>query len=115
MAAIDDVALQTARSYGLSRLAQVRHVMVPAVAPYVATSVRICSSIALIAAVTAGIVVGTRGIGAEISLRQGAGRIDDMYALILVTGLLGILVQLLFGAVERRYLHWHQSQRAVSR
>lgn len=110
--AIDDLALQTARSFGLSRAAQIRHVVLHAVAPYVATGVRICASIALIASVTAGIVVGTHGLGSEISLRQGAGRVDQMYALIVVAGILGVLIQAAFGMLERRLLHWHPSQRA---
>ena len=34
-----------------------------------------------------------------------------MYALIVVTGLLGVLVNVGARAVERRALHWHQSVR----
>ena len=34
-----------------------------------------------------------------------------MYALVVVTGLLGLVVNLVFRAVERRSLSWHQSVR----
>ncbi|MGE4425524.1 MAG: ABC transporter permease [Solirubrobacteraceae bacterium] len=110
--AVDDVALQAARSYGLSAFDRVRHVVFHATMPYLATGFRIFASVALIIAVTAEIIVGTPGLGNEISARQGAGRVDEMYALIFVTGVLGLMIQVVFGRFERRFLHWHQSQRA---
>ena len=36
-----------------------------------------------------------------------------MYALILTTGLLGLLLNAIFVRAERRVLHWHPSQRGV--
>lgn len=111
---VDDVSVQTARSFGISRLDRIRWVVVPATLPYVATGLRICASVALIIAVTAELVTGTPGLGSEILFFQGAGRVNEMYALILASGILGILIQSLFGLLERRVLHWHQSQRTVT-
>jgi len=34
-----------------------------------------------------------------------------VYALVIVTGMLGLLVNLIFRAIERRSLSWHQSIR----
>ena len=36
-----------------------------------------------------------------------------MYALILATGVLGLLLNAVFQRVERRVLHWHPSQRSA--
>jgi len=109
---VDEVALQTARSYGLTRVQRVRWVQLPSALPYIATGLRIASSIALIVAVTAELVAGNAGLGKSISLAQAAGQTEEMYALIVAAGVLGIVVHVLFGALERRFLHWHQSQRA---
>ena len=38
-----------------------------------------------------------------------------MYALIIATGLLGGLLNILATSGEKRVLHWHPSQRAVAR
>lgn len=108
---IDELSLQTARSYGISRRDRIRFVVIPATMPYVATGLRICASIALIIAVTAELVTGTPGLGSRILFFQGAGRVEEMYALVLAAGVLGIFVQAAFGMFERRFLHWHQSQR----
>jgi ABC-type nitrate/sulfonate/bicarbonate transport system permease component len=38
-----------------------------------------------------------------------------MYALIVVTGFLGIAVNVIFRRLERRLLFWHPSQRGAQR
>lgn len=110
--AVDEVALATARSYGLSRAERIRYVQLPSALPYIATGLRISSAIALIIAVTAELVAGNTGLGDSIALAQSAGQTEEMYALIVTTGVLGVLVHVVFSALERRFLHWHQSQRA---
>jgi len=109
---VDEVALQTARSYGLTHAQRIRWVQLPSSLPYIATGLRIASSIALIVAVTAELVAGNAGLGKAISLAQSVGQTEEMYALIVAAGILGIAVHVLFGGLERRFLHWHQSQRA---
>lgn len=109
--AVDEVALQTARSYGLTRADRIRFVQLPSALPYIATGLRIASAIALIVAVTAELVAGNNGLGKSISLAQSVGQTEEMYALIVASGILGIAVHLLFGGLEKRFLHWHQSQR----
>jgi ABC-type nitrate/sulfonate/bicarbonate transport system permease component len=60
-------------------------------------------------------VVGAPGLGRAIVVSQVSGRITQMYALILATGLLGWLLNSVFQAVERRLLRWHPSHREVAR
>ncbi len=84
----------------------------PSALPYIATGLRISSAIALIVAVTAELVAGNTGLGDSIALAQSAGQTEEMYALIVTAGILGVIVHVVFAAFERRLLHWHQSQRA---
>jgi ABC-type nitrate/sulfonate/bicarbonate transport system permease component len=46
-----------------------------------------------------------------IELSRSAGDAVGLYALVVVTGLLGLTVNLVFRFVERRALSWHQSVR----
>jgi ABC-type nitrate/sulfonate/bicarbonate transport system permease component len=110
---VDPVATDTARSFGLGRLARLRHITLPAAVPYIATGVRISSAVALILAVTAELVIGSAGLGRSISVAQSGGAIDVMYALIIATGILGWLLNILATRGERRVLHWHPSQRGL--
>lgn len=111
VADVDTVAMNTAKSYGFSWWQRVRDVVFPTVLPYLMTGVRLAASVALILAITAELVIGSPGLGREIALAQSGGAISGMYALILATGLLGVVVNLAARWVERRVLSWHPSIR----
>ncbi|MFJ6742435.1 ABC transporter permease [Streptomyces sp. NPDC091279] len=109
---VDPVAEETARAYRLSTWARVRHLLWPTALPYVMTGVRLAASVALILAVTAELVIGAPGLGQRIAVAQASQAVPEMYALIVVTGLLGLVVNVGARAVERRALAWHPSVRA---
>ncbi|MFG2549808.1 ABC transporter permease [Streptomyces sp. NPDC048581] len=108
---VDPVAEETARSYGLGTWARIRHVLWPTALPYVMTGVRLAAAVALILAITAELVVGAPGLGKRIGVAQASQAVPEMYALIVVTGLLGLLINVGARTVERRALAWHQSVR----
>ncbi|NKX55689.1 ABC transporter permease [Arthrobacter mobilis] len=112
VADVDNVAMNTAKSYGLGRMARVRHVVFPTALPYLMTGVRLAASVALILAITAELVIGSPGLGREIALAQSGGAIAGMYALVLATGLIGVLINLLMRFIERKTLSWHSSIRS---
>lgn len=108
---VDPVAEETARSYGLGTWARIRYVLWPTALPYVMTGVRLAAAVALILAITAEMFIGNPGLGREIVFAQSAGNWPVVYALVIVTGILGLLINLVFRAIERRSLAWHQSVR----
>jgi ABC-type nitrate/sulfonate/bicarbonate transport system permease component len=109
---VDPVAQDTARAYGLGRWARIRHVTWPTALPYVMTGLRLAAAVALILAVTAELVIGNPGLGKLLSNAQSSGAVAATYAIVVVTGILGVLVNIIFRTVERRALSWHPSQRA---
>ena len=111
---VDPVATDTARSFGLGRFERLWRIKLPSAVPYIATGLRISSAVALILAVTAEIVIGSPGLGRSINVARQGGAIELMYALIITTGLLGWLLNILTTQAERRVLHWHPSHRAVA-
>jgi ABC-type nitrate/sulfonate/bicarbonate transport system permease component len=111
---VDPVAAETARSYRFSRLGRIRHVVWPTTLPYALTGFRLAAAVALILEITGELVIGSPGLGNQIALAQSAGAVDVMYALVLVTGLLGVSVNLLARGVEGRALHWHPSVRGIA-
>ncbi|SCF22309.1 ABC transporter permease [Micromonospora chokoriensis] len=111
VADVDAVARDTARSFGLTRREQLSHLVLPTTLPYLMTGLRLAAAVALILAVTAEMVIGNPGLGRMIELSRSAGDAAGLYALVVVTGLLGLTVNLVFRFVERRVLSWHQSIR----
>ncbi|HLS92646.1 MAG TPA: ABC transporter permease subunit [Microbacterium sp.] len=109
---VDTVAMATARSYGFGWWQRVRDVVFPTMLPYLVTGVRLAAAVALILAVTAELVIGgSPGLGREIGLSRDAGLYPSTYALVLATGLLGVVINVGVRVVERRLLSWHQSVR----
>jgi len=108
---VDPVARDTARSFGLGRWAQLKHVTFPSALPFVFTGVRLAAAVALILAITSELIIGVPGLGQQIGLAQSSGAVAQTYALVLVTGILGVLVNVGFRLAERSLLSWHTSVR----
>ncbi|MBO4139732.1 ABC transporter permease [Micromonospora tulbaghiae] len=109
VADVDTVARDTARSFGLTRAERLRYLVLPTALPYLMTGLRLGAAVALILAVTAEMVIGNPGIGRMIELSRSSGDAVGLYGLVVVTGVLGLLVNVVFRFVERRSLAWHQS------
>jgi ABC-type nitrate/sulfonate/bicarbonate transport system permease component len=64
-------------------------------------------SISLVIVIVAEMFIGTeQGLGKRIIDAQQVLNVQDMYASILVTGLLGYFLNVLFLLVEKRVIHW---------
>jgi ABC-type nitrate/sulfonate/bicarbonate transport system permease component len=111
VADVDPVVRDTARSYRFSRWTTVRTVVWPTAMPYVVTGFRLAASVALILEVTAELIIGVPGLGRAIGVAQSSGAVPDTYALVIVVGLVGVLVNASARGVERRVLRWHTSIR----
>jgi ABC-type nitrate/sulfonate/bicarbonate transport system permease component len=109
---VDPVATDTARSFGFSRAQRLFRVTLPSAIPYIATGLRIASAVSLILTVTAELVIGSAGLGRSINIARSGGNEELMYALIITTGVLGVLLNAIFALAERRVLRWHPSQRS---
>ncbi len=112
VADVDNVALQTAKSYGLGPVARVRYIVFPTTLPFLLTGVRLAAAVALILAVTAELIIGSPGLGSEIALAQSGGAVSALYALVVATGLIGVAINLFMRWAERKMLSWHSSVRS---
>jgi|SRR5690625_1300965 len=112
---VDAVAMETARSYRFGLLSRVRYVLLPSALPYIMTGVRLAATVALVLTVTAQLIIGTPGIGHRIGLAENAGNVPQTYALVIITGLLGVLINLGVRYLEKSLLSWHTSFRGEVR
>ena len=110
---VDPVATDTARSFGFSR----RAAPVPGDAAERRALHRHRPAPRLDGladpVVTAELVIGSAGLGRAINIARSGGNTELMYALIIVTGLLGLVLNEIFTRGESRVLHWHPSQRST--
>jgi ABC-type nitrate/sulfonate/bicarbonate transport system permease component len=108
---VDPVAQDTARAYKLNRLMRFVFVSLPGSTPYIATGLRLAASIALLLVIGTEMVVGLPGLGYNVIRTQYAMQLPRMYALVVASGMLGILIAWCFSRLERLTLKWHPSQR----
>ena len=111
---VDPIAIDTARSFRLGRSERLFRVTLPSSLPYIMTGVRISSTVALILAFTAELFMGTPGLGQRLNYVETFGLNDQIYALALATGFLGVAIHFAVSALEKRVLRWHPSQRKAA-
>ena len=111
--ALDPTVADTATTLQVRGLRRFLVVVLPSAAPFIATGLRISAATALILEIVAELIGGAPGLGQRILLAENAGptMFPLMYAFVLVTGILGIVLTGMFTLGERRVLHWHESQR----
>lgn len=104
--AVDPLQVDTARSFGLSQGAIIRRVVLPATVPAMATALRLSASLGLVVAVGAQLISGSPGVGSLLVSSQNAGKNDVVWACLLVTGALGVVINLLLASAERGIAGW---------
>ncbi|SBT88239.1 ABC-type nitrate/sulfonate/bicarbonate transport system, permease component [Streptomyces sp. DI166] len=113
--AVDPVMAETARSYGLTGAARLRHVVLRSASPQIFAGLRQALSIGIILMVISEMFAASNGLGFTIVQFQRSFAIPDMWTGILVLGLLGFLLSVVFQLVERRVLGWYHGLRAATR
>ncbi len=105
---IDPTLAETTRVYGVRGLTRLRLVVLPAAGPQIFAGMRTSLSLAVIMMVISEMVASTNGIGFFVLQSQRTFAIPEMWSGILLLGILGYVLNLLFAGVERRVLAWHR-------
>jgi sulfonate transport system permease protein len=112
---VDPSQLDMAKAYRIGRRHQIVRIILPAASPQIFTGLRIGLAVALLMMAFSEMFAGTDGIGFFIYFAQQTFRIPDMWTGIVLLGILGYLVNLVFVLIERRVLRWHRGWRATAR
>jgi sulfonate transport system permease protein len=103
----DQTALEVARAYRLGRLRRIVAIILPGASPQIMAGLRVGLQTAILLMVVSELVASTSGIGFFILQSQQQFEIADMWAGIVALGLLGCILNVLFGLAERRVLRWY--------
>jgi NitT/TauT family transport system permease protein len=102
----DAQLLRTARVLGLSSVTTFGKVVVPAALPTIFTGIRLAGAAAVLVLIAAEMIGATAGLGYFINYAQNNFLIPQMYAAIITTALIGLLVNYGLVAIERRLSRW---------
>lgn len=112
---VDPGMLEMARAYRVSRWGRIREIVIPAALPRMVAGMRTSLSIAIILMVVSELVASRDGIGYVVLQSQRRFAISDMWAGILLLGIIGYLANFLFAQAERRVLRWHRESKGLPR
>jgi NitT/TauT family transport system permease protein len=101
---VDPQLRELGRSLSMSRAQLLRKLVLPAAVPMIAVGLRLAMSLCLIMVITTEIVAIPRGLGRQLVTASSTLRPDQVYAYVLTIGVLGVLANLAFRALERRFL-----------
>lgn len=108
---LDPLTLDVARSLRLDTRLRITHVVLPAAGPKIAAGLRVGLSVALLLMVVSEMRGGTDGLGFQIRSDQRSFDTASSYAGVVVIGLIGLVANAVFVAVERRLMRWHRGAR----
>ncbi len=109
---IDPTLVETARSYGIRGFERVRRIVLPAALPQIVAGMRNSLALAVIMMVLAEYFSSTSGVGYVLLISKNTFEMAPMWAAILLIGVLGYVLNVLFLLTERRFLAWHRGWRA---
>jgi ABC-type nitrate/sulfonate/bicarbonate transport system permease component len=113
--AVDGVLSDTARSYRITGPARLRHLVLRGASPQIVTGMRQALSLAIILMVISEMFAASNGIGFSIVQFQRGFAIPEMWSGVILLGLLGFALSVLFGLAERRILAWYSGLRGAQR
>ncbi|GJF22649.1 MULTISPECIES: ABC transporter permease [Streptomyces] len=103
--------VEAMRSFGMSRFAIVREVVLPGALPSLLAGLRLSMTLSVIALIAAEEINATAGIGYLMAQAQSYARTDVLAVCILVYGLLGLLADALVRLLERVLMPWRRAER----
>jgi ABC-type nitrate/sulfonate/bicarbonate transport system permease component len=111
LAATDRDATDLLESMGATRRQQLLKLRLPGALPYLFTGLRIAVTYAVIGAIFGEAVGAVEGLGIWIVLSKNLFRTDLVFAAILITATLTLVLWLLVGVAERLVIPWHREAR----
>jgi NitT/TauT family transport system permease protein len=93
---------EVAQMLRMGRLARIRCVVIPTMAPFVLVGLQISLSLSLALALVAEMVGNPTGVGQALIVAQNTLQPADMFAYVIVIGFVGVLLNLLFVRLVER-------------
>ena len=113
--ALDDVLAEVVRSYRIGAFDRLWHFMLPGASPQIFTGLRQSLSIGIILMVVSEMFAASDGIGFALVQYQRTFAIPEMWSGIILLGIIGIVLSLIFRAIEAWLLDWYYGLRRSQR
>ncbi|HUF53780.1 MAG TPA: ABC transporter permease subunit [Dehalococcoidia bacterium] len=100
--------IEMSKSFGANRLQTFWRVTLPGSMPGVMTGVRLGTGRAIVGMVVVELLLVSVGVGRLISGYRGRFQTDELYAIVLIIAVLGVVLLEVVRRIEARVLHWRK-------
>jgi ABC-type nitrate/sulfonate/bicarbonate transport system permease component len=111
---VHPVHLETARAFRLGPVQRLARVILPSAAPKIFAGLRLAMAVSLVMMIVSEAEGSTDGIGRELSIAQTDLDVPTMWAVIVLLGLLGIVLNMALALAERRVLAWQRGSARIA-
>jgi ABC-type nitrate/sulfonate/bicarbonate transport system permease component len=112
--AADEVLADTCRTYGITGHYRLRTFLLRSASPQIMAGARQALSIGLILMVISELKAASQGLGFTVRQFQTGFQIPEMWSGVLLLGIIGVVLSVLFRLVENRVLGWYHGLRAAT-
>jgi len=105
---VEPLHRETGRVYGIGVRDELLRIILPSAAPKIFAGLRVSLSIAVILMVISEMVATVNGVGFELVQAQRTFRSLDVWATIVLLGILGYALNAILAVVEGSVLSWHR-------
>ncbi len=113
--AVDEVLADTCRSYRIRGALRWWHLVLRSASPQIVTGARQALSVGIILMVISEMFAASSGLGYTVIQFKDGFQIPQMWSGVILLGLLGVLLSVLFRLVEHRVLDWYHGSRNVQK
>ncbi|MGD0554718.1 MAG: ABC transporter permease subunit [Streptosporangiaceae bacterium] len=106
--------METARAFRLPARQRLTRIILPSAAPKIFAGLRLAISLALVMMIVSEFVGSTDGIGREELVAETEFNVAVMWAVIVLLGLLGVVLNAIFGLLERELVSWQSGSRTAA-
>jgi ABC-type nitrate/sulfonate/bicarbonate transport system permease component len=113
--AVDSVLDETCRTYQIKGAARLWHFILPSASPQIIVGMRLGLSIGIVLMVISEMFAALDGLGSAIIYFQRSYEIPQMWSGVLMLGLFGFALSMVFRLFERHVLAWYHGMRETER
>lgn len=103
---VDEVYLQTATTLGASKSQLIRHVLIPGSLPAIGEALRVMNGIGWTYVILAEVINARYGLGALITVAGKRSHVDQIFALVVVILVIGVVTDQILRFVNRQLFAW---------
>jgi ABC-type nitrate/sulfonate/bicarbonate transport system permease component len=111
---VEPLHRETGRAFRVGGRDQVIRIVLPSAAPKIFAGLRVSLSIAVILMVISEMVATVNGVGFELVQAQRSFRTLDVWATIVLLGIIGYVLNAILAVIERNMLSWHRGATMAS-